>query len=80
MLFTFTLRDDASIKRYDLDGLHANAVCASRFALGAQLGIADSKGSSNRLDSFKALTSRKNSPIFALIYCLCVCIFRIQVC
>ena len=80
MLFTFTLRDDASIKRYDLDGLQANAVCASRFAQGAQLGIADSKGSSNRLDSFKALTSRKNSPIFALIYCLCVCMFRIQVC
>ena len=80
MLFTFTLRDDESIKRYDLDGLQANAVCASRFAQGAQLGIADSKGSSNRLDSFKALTSRENSPIFASIYCLCVCIFRIQVC
>ena len=80
MLFTFTLRDDASIKRNDLDGLQANAVCASRFAQGAQLGIADSKGSSNRLDSFKALTSRKNSPIFASIYCVCVCIFRIQVC
>ena len=74
MLFTFTLRDDASIKRYDLDGLHANAVCASRFAQGAELGIADSKGSSNRLDSFKALTSRKNSPILPR-YIVIVCVY-----